>query len=166
MADSSSSYGSDWSAAILRIRRELIKMKDDMPLYCSAGPKMNSDGTENLTEWEGTIIGPSETPYEGGIFKISITFSSKYPHRPPIIKFLTKIYHPNISSHGDICLDILKSEKWSPALTINKTLLSICSLLNDPNPDDPLMGDIARQLVSNRELYNATAREWTLRYAS
>jgi ubiquitin-conjugating enzyme E2 D/E len=164
MADSS--FGGDWTQALKRIRRELDKMKDDMPLYCSAGPVTKPDGTENITEWQGTIVGPSESPFEGGLFKLSIVFSSKYPHRPPMIKFLTKIYHPNISSHGDICLDILKSEKWSPALTISKTLLSICSLLTDPNPNDPLMPDIARQLVTNRELYNATAREWTIRFAS
>ena len=94
-----------------------------------------------------------------------IHFPEGYPFRPPKIRFDTKIYHPNINSNGAICLDILKKE-WSPALTISKVLLSICSLLSDPNSEDPLVPEIARVYKSNRKLYKKNARDWVKKYAN
>ena len=110
-------------------------------------------------------MGPSETPYQGGVFYLEIHFPADYPFKPMKINFTTKIYHPNIDSSGNICLDILKSN-WSPALTISKVLLSICSLLDEPNPDDPLVIEIANLYKNNRSKFIANATEWTLTYAS
>ncbi|CAD0199965.1 unnamed protein product [Chrysodeixis includens] len=105
-----------------------------------------------------------DSPYQGGVFFLTIHFPTDYPFKPPKVAFTTRIYHPNINSNGSICLDILRSQ-WSPALTISKVLLSICSLLCDPNPDDPLVPEIARIYKTDREKYNELAREWTRKYA-
>lgn len=147
--------------AQLRLVQEIKNMENDPPSYCSAGPP-NSD---NIFYWEGIIMGPSDSPYSGGVFLLDINFPMKYPFKPPSIRFKTKIYHPNIDATGGICLDILK-EQWSPALTISKVLLSICSLLVDPNPNDPLVAEIANVYKTNRQLYNKTALEWTLIHAT
>ena len=159
-------------------------------------------------------MGPSDSPYTGGVFFVMIHFPPDYPFKPPKVQFQTKVkekkkflffvvvvvvvvvfaslfscsssppllflsvslskstpktnkhqvYHPNINSQGSICLDILK-EQWSPALTLSKVLLSICSLLCDPNPDDPLVPEIAHIYKTDRARYEETAREWTRKYA-
>jgi ubiquitin-conjugating enzyme E2 D/E len=142
-----------------RILAELKDLRKDPPTNCSAGP-----AGDDIFKWEGVIMGPSDSPFAGGVYNLRIQFPVDYPFKCPNITFTTKIYHPNISSSGVICLDILKSQ-WSPALTIGKVLLSICSLLTDPNPSDPLMPDIAHEYTTNKEKYDATAREWTIMYA-
>jgi ubiquitin-conjugating enzyme E2 D/E len=111
-----------------------------------------------------TIMGPPGSPYNGGVFFLDIHYPTDYPFKPPKVTFRTRIYHCNINSSGQICLDILK-DQWSPALTISKVLLSICSLLTDANPHDPLVGSIAQQLLNDKEAHDKTAAEWTRRYA-
>lgn len=146
---------------IKRIQKELQKIINDPPPNCSAGPIDSAD----ITKWYATIFGPTETPFEGGIFRLEIHFPKDYPFKPPHIVFKTKVYHPNISPSGSICLDILKSSHWSAALTVSKVLLSICSLLSDPNPSDPLWGEPARMYQTDRDRYNATVREWVILHA-
>lgn len=142
-----------------RLKRELKLFEKDPPANCSAGPVDN-----DLYHWQATIMGPTQSPYEGGVFFVDIKFPEDYPFKPPKVTFRTKIYHPNINNAGGICLDILKDE-WSPALTITKVLISICSLLDDPNPDDPLVPEIANLYLNNRKKYIVTARAWTQMYA-
>ncbi|GAU27490.1 hypothetical protein TSUD_14700 [Trifolium subterraneum] len=119
---------------------------------------------EDMFHWQATIMGPPDSPYTGGVFLVTIHFPPDYPFKPPKVAFRTKVFHPNINSNGSICLDILK-EQWSPALTISKVLLSICSLLTDPNPDDPLVPEIAHMYKTDRNKYESTARSWTQKYA-
>ncbi|KAJ7401641.1 Ubiquitin-conjugating enzyme E2 E1 [Pitangus sulphuratus] len=129
-------------------------------ILARAGPK-----GDNIYEWRSTILGPPGSVYEGGVFFLDITFTPEYPFKPPKVTFRTRIYHCNINSQGVICLDILK-DNWSPALTISKVLLSICSLLTDCNPADPLVGSIATQYMTNRAEHDRMARQWTKRYAT
>ena len=110
-------------------------------------------------------MGPPDSPYQGGLFFLRIQFTPEYPFKPPKVKFTTKIYHPNINADGGICLDILK-DQWAPSLTVGKILLSISSLLTDPNPDDPLVPEIANLYKSNRPAYEEMARSWTQQYAT
>ncbi|KRY67351.1 Ubiquitin-conjugating enzyme E2 2, partial [Trichinella pseudospiralis] len=140
-------------------RDELQDIGRDPPALCSAGPV-----GDDLFHWQATIMGPPDSAYQGGVFFLTIHFPTDYPFKPPKVAFTTRIYHPNINSNGSICLDILRSQ-WSPALTISKVLLSICSLLCDPNPDDPLVPEIARIYKTDRERYNQLARDWTQKYA-
>ena len=147
--------------ALKRIQKELSDLQRDPPANCSAGPSEDND----MYTWTATIMGPDESPYQGGIFFLNIQFPTDYPFKPPKVAFTTRIYHPNINANGSICLDILK-DQWSPALTISKVLLSISSLLTDANPDDPLVPEIAHLYKTDRARYENTAREWTRRYAA
>ena len=147
-------------STLMRIKKELQQLQEDPPANCSAGVINDND----FYEWEATIMGPAESPYEGGIFNLKISFPCDYPFKPPVCIFTTKIFHPNINSSGGICLDILK-ESWSPALTVSKILLSICSLLDDPNPDDPLVPHIADLYINDKEKYLEEARHWTAIFA-
>ena len=146
--------------SLRRISKELEEFIKDPPTNCSAGPE-----DTDLFKWKATIVGPEDTPYHGGIFNLSILFPQDYPFKPPKIKFTTKILHPNINGSGNICLDILQGRQWSPALTISKVLLSISSLLSDPNPDDPLDVRAANIYNEDRDKFFEMARAYTFKEA-
>ena len=142
-----------------RIQKELAEISLDPPENCSAGPL-----GDDVYHWTSTLMGPAGSPYAGGVFFLDIVFPHDYPFKPPKVTFKTRIYHCNINSSGQICLDILK-DNWSPALTVSKVLLNVCSLLTDPNPADPLVPTIAQQLLRDKEEHDKIAGEWTKRFA-
>eukprot|EP00933_Yihiella_yeosuensis_P066184 TRINITY_DN70314_c0_g1_i1.p1 TRINITY_DN70314_c0_g1~~TRINITY_DN70314_c0_g1_i1.p1 ORF type:complete len:153 (-),score=8.56 TRINITY_DN70314_c0_g1_i1:177-635(-) len=110
------------------------------------------------------ITGPEGCPFQGGRFHLQLFLPKEYPIRPPLVYFVTKIYHPNVDQLGRICLDTL-GDKWSPALQIPKVCLSILSLLQDPNPKDPLDNQIAEVWLQKPAIAHQKAREWTARFA-
>ena len=146
------------------VRRLTIHYKDlqkNPPPLCFAEPK-NPD--ENMAHWIGYIDGPENTPYDGGRFHLTIDFPFDYPFRAPDIRFVTPVYHPNVSLDGEICLDLLHTQ-WSPVLGIRHLLISLCSLLTDPNSEHGLNKDALALYRSDPTNYDEVAREWTKQYA-
>ena len=146
--------------SLSRLNAELKNITKNLPSNCTAYPS-----GEDIYNWQATIKGPSDSPYEDGIFFLNILFSPDYPFQPPKIRFETKVYHCNINFDGWISLDVLSSQ-WTPAFTIASSLLSITSLLSDPNPDNPLVPEIARLYKEDKVKHDKVAKEWTQKYAT
>ncbi|EHB05355.1 Ubiquitin-conjugating enzyme E2 N [Heterocephalus glaber] len=140
-------------------------IKETQRLGAEPVPGIKAEPDESNSRYFHVVIaGPQDSPFQGGTFKLELFLPEKYPMVAPKIRFMTKIYHPNVDKLGRICLDILK-DKWSPALQIRTVLLSIQALLSAPNPDDPLANDIAEQWKTNEAQAIETARAWTRLYA-
>ncbi|CAH0478274.1 unnamed protein product [Peronospora belbahrii] len=145
-----------------RVRKELAECQKDSHLSGVTAVPLNPT---SFIELRGSIRGPEATPYEGGHFTLEILIPPKYPFEPPGMRFITKIWHPNISSQtGAICLDILK-DAWSPALTIKTALLSIQALLSAAEPLDPQDAQVAKMYLEDQQQFLNTARFWTESYA-
>jgi ubiquitin-conjugating enzyme E2 A len=108
---------------------------------------------ENIMIWKGFIEGPSDTPFEKGKFNIQFTFDDDYPFKPPSVKFLQTIFHPNIYRDGKICVDILETQNWAPSTNVKTIALSLRSLFMDPNPNSPANRDAAKLFMENKKLY-------------
>lgn len=156
----------DKQSAARRIRKELEKLHEETKHRDSTLSHFKIySHDDDLFKLNVLLTAPNNSFYEGGVFHLYIEFPSDYPFKPPKIVFKTKIYHPNINNNGVICLDIL-SENWSPALTIQKLLISLLSWLDDPNPKDPLMPEIARVYSTDIDKYKEMCKEWVRKYAA
>lgn len=133
-----------------RVKKELLKLLAKPPEGISCYQK-----DDDLKSLIATITGPSGSPYENGLFKILIEVEN-YPFDPPKIKFLTQVYHPNIDNGGRICMN---SGKWTPMTTLENLLVGVQQLLAYPNPDDPLMPDIATEYRQNKLLFEKKVKE-------
>ncbi|BDD62156.1 hypothetical protein MPDQ_004721 [Monascus purpureus] len=150
------------SNRIRRITKEIADVHADSLSQITVEPL---GGGNDITHLRGTFLGPPGTPYEGGTYKVDIKIPNEYPFRPPVMKFETRVWHPNISSQtGAICLDTLSSA-WSPVLTIKSALLSLQSLLNTPEPKDPQDAEVANMLIKRPKEFERIAREWAVIYA-
>jgi len=143
-----------------RIEKETQKLSSEPPPGVSATPAV-----DNYRYFQVVMAGPQGTPYDAGTYKLELFLPEGYPMEPPKVRFLTKIYHPNIDKLGRICLDVLK-DKWSPALQIRTVLLSIQALLSSPEPDDPLDATVADHFKNNRDEAEQVAKQWNQMYAT
>ncbi|KAI4147013.1 MAG: hypothetical protein LQ340_005727 [Diploschistes diacapsis] len=142
-----------------RVRKEISDIHGDKI------SKITVTHGDDMMHLKGTFQGPPGTPYEGGSYTIDITIPPDYPFRPPVMRFDTKVWHPNVSSQtGAICLDTLSSA-WSPVLTIKSALLSLQSLLSTPEPKDPQDAEVAKMLMRHPKEFERVAAEWAEKYA-
>ncbi|KAL0227856.1 hypothetical protein RCL1_003999 [Eukaryota sp. TZLM3-RCL] len=141
------------TAARRRLVSDLRRLQKDAPHGIAAAPSQ-----EDVLKWTAVIFGGSGTPFEDGVFRLSLTFSESYPNEPPKVKFLSKMFHPNIYNDGSICLDIL-SNNWTPVYDVVSILTSIQSLLGDPNPASPANSQAARLYTTDKAEYLRRVRE-------
>lgn len=140
-------------ASQLRLLSDLKAIKQEPPEGCSASPVSD----ESLFLWDATIFGPEETPFEGGIFSLRMQFSERYPDKPPRVRFTTPMFHANVYSDGNICIDILQ-DKWTPCHNVCSVLMSILSMLTDPNCSSPANPEAAQLYMKDRTAYNRRVR--------
>ncbi|RMZ89126.1 hypothetical protein DV736_g3643, partial [Chaetothyriales sp. CBS 134916] len=143
-----------------RVGKELADIRSDSLSHITVEPVGDS-----VSKLVGQFQGPPGTPYEGGTFDVDIQIPNEYPFKPPVMKFITKLWHPNVSSQtGAICLDTL-STGWSPVLTIKSAMISLQSLLSSPEPKDPQDAVVAQQMIKNPKEFEREARRWAVQYA-
>lgn len=138
-----------------RLSKELSTLSNDTTEFNIIVTLLNG----NLFEWKIEVDTPDDDVYRGKRVKMQLTFNKEYPFKPPTARFITKLYHPNISfESGDVCIDILK-DKWRPILTAKNIIISIISMLSDPNCDSPLNSAAAIDYSNNKELYYSKVRD-------
>ncbi len=159
---------SKYSLEILAKELERLQNNDDI------GASIGLVDDEDLFNWSIIYEGPTETLYEGGFFKALIKFPEDYPNNPPEMKFVTEMWHPNIYPDGKVCISILHppgedefnqqesaDERWRPILGVESILISVISMLNDPNLDSPANIDAAKNFKEDREGYEKKVKKLT-----
>jgi len=146
------------SASAKRLAKEVKEMEKTPLTWAKCVPSGDS-----LYKWKASITGPENTPFENGKFQLELEMPPEYPFKHPNAKFITKVYHPNIKSTGELCERVWKD--WSPQMKISDALVLIQTILREPEPDDPLEPEIANQFREHRDAFNKTAKEWTKKYA-
>lgn len=148
-----------------RLQKEIQDILKDVHSGITVTSPQGSSDITDFTHFKGHFRGPPDTPYEGGHYEVDIRITAEYPFKPPEMRFLTKIWHPNVSSQtGAICLDTL-GHAWSPVLTLKSALISLQSLLSSPEPKDPQDAEVASMLITRPEEFKHVAREWAVKYA-
>jgi len=146
--------------AVARLQKELKELTKN-PVE---GFKVELADEASLFEWNVYIAGPPDTNYSTGIFKANLKFPEEYPNAPPVMKFLSDFWHPNVYPDGKVCISILhtpdpmntdekEEETWRPIQTVESILVSVCSMLADPNFSSPANVDASVELRKTPEAY-------------
>ncbi|KAF7721088.1 Ubiquitin-conjugating enzyme E2 2 [Apophysomyces ossiformis] len=143
-----------------RLMRDFKRLQSDPPGKDSDAEvyQVCAPCPDNIMLWNAVIFGPADTPFEDGTFKLVLQFDETYPNKPPQVKFVSKMFHPNVYANGELCLDILQN-RWSPTYDVAAILTSIQSLLHDPNPNSPANAEAANLYRENRKEYVRRVRE-------
>eukprot|EP00466_Bigelowiella_natans_P019930 jgi/Bigna1/57270/fgenesh1_pm.8_\ len=148
------------AAARKRLANERKNFRKQKPFGFFARPEKNKDGSQNLFKWLCGFPGKKGTAWEGGRYKVVLTFPEDFPSNPPSARFEPKIYHPNVFDDGSICLSILKPDKnWAASLSVSQILLGIQALLDDPNCEDPANQPASAMYTKKRDKYDKKIRE-------
>jgi ubiquitin-protein ligase len=143
-----------------RLGKELLKIKQNPMEGCTVNLV-----DDKIEHWRVSFKGPKNTPFEKGKFTFDIKFPTEYPFHPPDLRCIHQVYHPNFDKEGQVCLEILRKDGWSPMIGVNEIIIALQELLKTPNVDHPLVESIAEEYVNNRSNYEKNARDWTSKYA-
>eukprot|EP00732_Lithocolla_globosa_P007564 Lithocolla_globosa_v1_NODE_9815_length_665_cov_8.501639.p1 type:complete len:153 gc:universal NODE_9815_length_665_cov_8.501639:611-153(-) len=148
-------------AAQRRIQKELKDIREKP----TAGINAELLKDDDLFHWVAGLTGPADTPYKSGTFKVDMVFPTEYPFKPPKVKFVTKIYHPNVDADGNVCVELLVATNWKPATQVIQVLKGILALLESPNLENPLAPEVAEVYRTDQKKFEKTAKEWTKKHA-
>lgn len=152
---------------LLRVISEYNKISNDEDINNSFGIDYWDNDESNKYHWEVTLIPPAGTLYEGGYYRLEVLFPNDYPDSPPKVKFLTKIYHCNISSYtGYICLNTLEKSSWKSDYSMEDIFNHIIILLFTPNSEDPIFDSVGCEYKNNKNDYELKAKDWVKKYAN